>query len=305
MKTKLLSLLFGLTLTTACWSQPAEFTVHHAPGGPSDIVTRQLNQAMNNEFVVVNRPGAQGRLATRHLLDAKTIMVATMGQIYVNNVLMFPKELEYNPDLDLELIGVVGSMPSVLVCNKKKNIRSITDITQNMRLNFGVAGYGSSEHLATEALIKRLGLQNHVVVPYSRGGASAVNDMLGGNLDCMFANYPTVRGFVDHPELVFIMSSHANLDGIQLPTWSQIFKEKFPFDSYLGVVVARSTEPNTKNRYMQLLTTAFANPELRERLKKSGLFVVASTGRSDIQAALENNSKIRAFVVNNNIRLLN
>lgn len=305
MKIKLLTLIFGLTLTTACWSQPAEFTVHHAPGGPSDIVTRHLNQAMNNEFVVVNRPGAQGRIATRHLLEAKTIMVATMGQIYVNNPLMFPRELEYNPDQDLELIGVVGSMPSVLVCNKKKNIRSINDITTITKLNFGVAGYGSSEHLATEALIKRLRLQNHVVVPYSRGGATAVNDMLGGNLDCMFANYPTVRGFVDHPELIFILSSHANLDGVQLPTWSQVFKERFPFDSYLGVVVAKSMEPGAKSRYIQMLTTAFANPELQERLKKSGLFVVASTGRGDIQTALENNSKIRSFVVSNNIRLIN
>lgn len=305
MKTRLLALIFGLSVTTACWSQPAEFTVHHAPGGPSDIVTRHLNQAMNNEFVVVNRPGAQGRLATRHLLEAKTIMVATMGQIYVNNVLMFPKELEYNPDQDLELIGVVGSMPSVLVCNKKKNIRSITDITQNLRLNFGVAGYGSSEHLATEALVKRLGLQNHAVIPYSRGGATAVNDILGGSLDCMFANYPTVRGFVDHPDLVFIMSSHANLDGVRLPTWSQLFKERFPFDSYLGVVVARSMDPGAKSRYAQLVSMAFDSQELREKLKKSGLFVVASTSRTDIQAVLENNSKIQAFVVNNNIRLIN
>jgi tripartite-type tricarboxylate transporter receptor subunit TctC len=305
MKIKLLALFFGLFATTACWSQPAEFTVHHAPGGPSDIVTRHLNQAMNNEFVVVNRPGAQGRLATKHLLEAKTIMVATMGQIYVNNVLMFGKDLEYNPDQDLELIGVVGSMPSVLVCNKKKNIRSIADIAPNMRLNFGVAGYGSSEHLATEALVKRLGLQNHVIVPYSRGGATAVNDMLGGSLDCMFANYPTVRGFVDHPELVFVMSSHANLDGIRLPTWLQVFKEKFPFDSYLGVVIAKSTELSARNKYTQLLSVAFENPELREKLKKAGLFVVASVGRLDIQAALENNSRIRTFVVNNNIKLLN
>ena len=305
MKIKLLALFFGLFATTACWSQPAEFTVHHAPGGPSDIVTRHLNQAMNNEFVVVNRPGAQGRLATKHLLEAKTIMVATMGQIYVNNVLMFGKDLEYNPDQDLELIGVVGSMPSVLVCNKKKNIRSIADIAPNMRLNFGVAGYGSSEHLATEALVKRLGLQNHVIVPYSRGGATAVNDMLGGSLDCMFANYPTVRGFVDHPELVFVMSSHANLDGIRLPTWLQVFKEKFPFDSYLGVVIAKSTESSARNKHTQLLSVAFENPELREKLKKAGLFVVASVGRLDIQAALENNSRIRTFVVNNNIKLLN
>lgn len=305
MKTTILSLFFGLLLTTVCWAQPAEFTVHHAPGGPSDIVTRHLNHAMNNEFVVVNRPGAQGRIATRHLLDAKSMMVATMGQIYVNNVLMFGKDLEYNPDQDLELIGVVGSMPSVLVCNKKKNIRTIADITQNMPLNFGVAGYGSSEHLATEALVKRLALQNYLVVPYSRGGSTAVNDMLGGNLDCMFANYPTVRAFVDHPDLVFIMSSHANLDGVQLSTWSQVFKERFPFDSYLGVVVARSTEVSVKNRYVQLLTTAFANSELREKLKKAGLFVVASTAHSAVQLTLENNARIRAFVVNNNIRLLN
>ena len=228
------SVLLSVLFSTTAFAGPMEFTVHHAPGGPSDTATRILAKTIgDNEFVIVNRPGAGGRIATRHLLSEKTIMLATMSQIYVANPMIFP-DLEYNPDKDLELVGVVASMPSVLVCNTSKNIKSVADLATAKSLNFGVAGYGSSEHLATEVLLGKTS-KNHQIVPYSKGGSAAVQDMVAGHLDCMFANYPTVKGWAGDQRLNFVMSSHAI--NLRLPTWNTVFKEDFPFQSYLGLVL--------------------------------------------------------------------
>ena len=277
-----------------------EFTVHHAPGGPSDTVTRLISKAVGeNEFVVVNRPGAGGRIAVRHLLAEKTIMLATMSQIYVANPMMF-SDLEYNPEKDLELVGVVASMPSVLVCNSSKNITSVQDLVTARSLNFGVAGYGSSEHLATEVLLRKTS-KNHQIVPYSKGGSAAVQDMVAGHLDCMFANYPTVKTWAGDKRLTFIMSSHS-LD-IKLPTWNTVFKEDFPFQSYLGLVVASSMDNEAKLQLSKKLSTAFGKKELLIDLQKSGLFPVASNSKKAIDAGLYNNTLLRTFIIRNNIKM--
>lgn len=277
-----------------------EFTVHHAPGGPSDTVTRLISKAVGeNEFVVVNRPGAGGRIAVRHLLAEKTIMLATMSQIYVANPIMFT-DLEHNPDKDLELVGLVASMPSVLVCNSSKNINSVQDLNTSRSLNFGVAGYGSSEHLATEVLLRKTS-KNHVVVPYSKGGSAAVQDMVAGNLDCMFANYPTVKGWVSDKRLTFIMSSHS-LD-LKLPTWNTVFKEDFPFQSYLGLVVPTTMDNETKQQLSKKLTVAFAKKEFIADLQKAGLFPSASTSKKAIETGLYNNTLLRTFIIRNNIKM--
>ena len=91
-----------------------EFTVHHAPGGPSDKITRLLaTKFPSQKYKVVNRPGAQGKIAVRHILRNNSMMVATVPQILVTNFLM-PVDTGYKED-ELELIYIVGVMPNVLV----------------------------------------------------------------------------------------------------------------------------------------------------------------------------------------------
>lgn len=297
---KLNVMLLSILIATASIAAPLEFTVHHAPGGPSDIATRIVAKAVGeHEFVIVNRPGAGGRIAVKHLLAEKTVMLATMSQIYVANPIIF-SDLDYSPDKDLELIGVVASMPSVLVCNASKNINSVKDLTTTKSLNFGVAGYGSSEHLATEVLLNKTS-KIHRIIPYSKGGAAAVHDMVGGSIDCMFANYPTVRGWVGDKRLTFIMSSH-QLDG-SLPTWNSVFREDFPFQSYLGLVVSSSMDNEAKVQLSNKLSVAFGKKEFIADLQKAGLFPAASNSKNAISKGLYNNTILRAFIARNNIKL--
>lgn len=289
--------LFG----SMTYAQNIEFTVHAAPGGPSDTVTRIIAKSLDDKNIVVaNRPGAGGRIAMRQVMTGNALILTTMSQIFVTNPILAGDKLEYDPEKDLDLIGLVASMPNVLVCNKSKNINSIADLDRASDLAFGFAGYGSSEHLATEVLLKKV-KSAHRLIPYSRGGSAAVQDMVGGNIDCMFANFPTVRGWTGDKHLTFVMSSHEL--GLGIPTWREVYKEDFPFQSYLGVVVSKQMDPATRQSLVKNLTTAFKSTEFIADLKNAGVFPTVGTDAKSIERGLKNNRALHDFIVKNNIKL--
>lgn len=289
--------LFG----SMTYAQNIEFTVHAAPGGPSDTVTRIIAKSLDDKNIVVaNRPGAGGRIAMRQVMTGNALILTTMSQIFVTNPILAGDKLEYDPEKDLDLIGLVASMPNVLVCNKSKNINSIADLDRASDLAFGFAGYGSSEHLATEVLLKKV-KSAHRLIPYSRGGSAAVQDMVGGNIDCMFANFPTVRGWTGDKHLTFVMSSHEL--GLGIPNWREVYKEDFPFQSYLGVVVSKQMDPATRQSLVKNLTTAFKSTEFIADLKNAGVFPTVGTDAKSIERGLKNNRALHDFIVKNNIKL--
>jgi tripartite-type tricarboxylate transporter receptor subunit TctC len=276
-----------------------EFTVMHGPGGVSDITTRFLAEQMGgNKYQVVNRPGAAGRIALRHMLQENTVMLATMAQVFVTNPINF-KDLEHVPDRDFTVLATVATMPSVLVCNKKTNINAYKDFQNNTKpLTFGVAGYGSSEHIATEILIKKVKTP-HLIVPYSQGGSSSVINLLGGHIDCMFANYPTIRSHLANQNVNVLLSSHNIGVGI---SWKDVYKEAFPFDSYLAVIVPTNMPKDQKSTITQDLSIAFKIKDYNNSLLNLGLFPNSSTDINMLEKARINNLAVNKFITENNIR---
>jgi len=286
-----------LLVTLSINARPIEFTVMHGPGGVSDITTRFLSdQIGSNKYQVVNRPGAGGRIALRHMLQENTMLLATMAQVFVTTPINF-KDLEHIPDRDFTVLATIATMPSVLVCNKKTNINTYKDFQNNTKpLTFGVAGYGSSEHIATEILIKNVNTP-HLIVPYSLGGSSSVVNLLGGHIDCMFANYPTIRSHLANVNV--LLSSHDI--GVTI-TWKEVYKESFPFDSYLAVIVPTNMSTDQKSKITQDLSTAFKNKDYNKSLLNLGLFPNSSTDSKMLEKVRINNLSVRKFITDNNIR---
>lgn len=284
-------LILLMILTSA---HATEFTVHHAPGGPSDKVTRLIHKYLPGDYIVVNRPGAQGKIAVKHIMSHDSLMLATMGQIYVTNQLIGS---DYNPETDLRVIGTIGVMPSVLVCRSDLNIKSVPDIIKGKELSFAVAGYGSSEHLATEVLFNKMN-RKHLIVPYSIGGSKSIMDLLGGHIDCMFANYPTVKEWTNDKRLTVIMSSHEL--GLNVNTWEDLYTESFPMQATLAIVVGKT---NKNSSIIKDLSVAIKNSELEQDLKNVGIFPTLSTKQRDINNVLKNNDQIKSLIIKNNIRL--
>lgn len=297
---QLLAAIMTLVAVTASADTNMEFTVMHAAGGVSDITTRFITKHIpNKNYVVINRPGAAGKIAMNHLMNEKTLMLATTVQVFVTNPLNF-NDLSYDPKTDLDVLATVGVMPSVLLCNTKTGINSYQEfVVAQKSLSFAVGGYGSSEHVATEVLLSKLKTK-HIVIPYAQGGNKSVLDLIGGHVDCMFGNFPTIKQHIDNANLKLLLTSHDL--GLKSPTWETVYKETFPFQSYLSVIVPASMELSTKKNISRDLKLAFQNPDYKNGLVELGLFPISTTEISKIKESLNFNELTRKFIVENKIK---
>lgn len=294
LKKIILLLLLCLTLS----ANAIEYTVHHAPGGVSDRIARLITKELSSsDYIVQNRPGGAGRIAVRHVLKGESILIATMTQIYVTNPLNF-KDLEYDPNVDLEIIGTIGILPNLLICNTKtgiKNFQSLINSTKS--LSFAIGGYGGSDHIATELLFSKL-KGKHVIIPYGGGGNKSALDVLGGSVDCTFGNYATVKPLVKDERITILFSSHDMGDSIL--TWEKYFKETFPYQSFISLVISKNMNQDLKLKIQKDLKSIWDKKEFRDQTFELGILPVFTTETSLI---VKSNRELRKFITNNNIQL--
>ena len=296
----LIAIFFCLLGITAS-AQEIEFTVHHAPGGPSDRVTRLLAQELpTRQYVVVNRPGAAGRIAVRHMLGRPAMMVATVPQIFVTNPLMFA-DLEYDPSKDLETLAIVGVMPNVLVCNSKLGFDRFDHLRRSNRpLNFGAGGRGSNEHLATVALLAQW-KHNHNIVYYPQGGSAAITDLMGGTIDCMFANYPLVKSIIADSRLKPLLTTHELSLGVEV--WQTVFRTPWPVQSELAVVVDRKLESKIRQQIQADMQHIFSTAGLDTKIRDLGLLPVLRMDPRSLAESTKTQQSIRDFILSNRLLL--
>lgn len=298
---KFLLLICLCIVCTFSWAQEVEFIVHHAPGGPSDSVTRLVAQHLSSKnYLVVNRPGASGRIAMRHLLNRPSMMIATMPQIFVTNIMMFP-DLEYNLENDIEIVAVIGVMPNVLVCHPKHGFKNLYDLQKHkVSLNFAVAGRGSNEHLATLALLSKWH-NFHNIIFYAQGGSSSLIDLLGGTIDCMFANFPLVKSTIKEGRLQPIFTSHEI--GLAVDTWQKTFKTAYPIQSDLALIFDSSTDQSRKKQIKQDIIRVMAIPGLENAIKDLGLLPILKSDQSTILESKKTLQRIHDIIRQNQISL--
>lgn len=285
---------------TSTFVDAVEFTVHHAPGGPSDKITRLIAKNLPQGYTVQNRPGAAGRIAVKHILQSNSVLMATVPQIYVTNPLMF-KDLEYNPDNDLEIVGIVAVLPNVLICNSKLGIKTFGEFLSTTKsLSFAINGYGSSEHIASEALFTHA-KGNHLVVPYPAGGNKGALDVMGGNVDCTFGNYAGIKAIMSDTRINVLFASHDM--GDKIITWEQYFKEPFPYQSYVALVIAKALDTSIKKKIVNDVTTVFSSKEFKDTTFGAGLLPVGSTEQWMINSVLKSNKALTRFIQNNKLEI--
>ena len=175
--------------------QPVRWIVPYPAGGGTDVLARTVAEAMrpalSQQILVDNRPGAAtnigGELVARAKPDGYTVMSAD-NAILAFNEHLFTK-LPFNPEKDFTYIGAIGRFPLALVVNPEFPVRSVQEFVAYAkanpgRLNYASPGNGSPHHLAMELFKNRTGtFITHI--PY-RGAAPAVQDVMGGQVPCMF-----------------------------------------------------------------------------------------------------------------------
>jgi tripartite-type tricarboxylate transporter receptor subunit TctC len=179
---------------SAAWPEdrPIEVVVGFAAGGGTDVMARKLGVAMEKrlggkaKFIVLNKPGAAGEIATASIARAAPDGY-TIGVVNVPSFLFLPmtKKTQYSPE-DLRLVGRVVDDPTVMVVRANSKFSSVKEIVEALRskpgsVSFGHNGVGSNGHLALQLLADVAKVQANEV-PY-RGTAAQKTDLLGGHLD--------------------------------------------------------------------------------------------------------------------------
>jgi tripartite-type tricarboxylate transporter receptor subunit TctC len=183
-------------------TKPVHIFVPYAAGGGVDILARTLGDVVSRQWgqtvVVENRPGAGGVVASQALIqapaDGYTLIVVASG--HATNPFLYPK-IPYDTFRDFTPISLLASSPNILLVRADSPFKSLSDVIAEAKarpgsLSFAHAGTGTSTHLAGE-LMKVLAKIDVEAIPY-KGGAPAINDLLGGQIPLSFNNGPESVG---------------------------------------------------------------------------------------------------------------
>lgn len=189
--------------------KPISLVVSYPAGGGADLMARliapKMGEALGQPIVVENKPGASGTLAAAQVAraapDGTTLLLDASS--YAVNPALFSK-LPYDPGKDLDALAVLALFPNVLVCTPSFEAKSVSDVLRLARANPGTVAYassgnGSAQHLSG-VLFEQLGKLKLMHVAY-RGGAPAMNDVMGGQVPLFFANVASSLGHIQSGRL--------------------------------------------------------------------------------------------------------
>ena len=260
---------------------PVKILVGFASGGTADVVARILSPKMSDflkqNVIIETHAGAGGNIATEQLLhsqpDGYTIMLGTIGSIAVNQHL---NKLTYDPVTDIQAISMATVFSNVLVVNSNSNIKNLTDYIkagkmQSSSLSFGSSGIGSAGHLAGESfkIIAALNIQH---IAY-RGGAPAMNDLLGGVLPSIFSSPSDALQFIQSGKLRAIaVTGSSRLDVLpNVPTISELGFPGFEAVNWYAFAAPLKTPLEISSRLNEVIVLTLKDPSISLQLKKLGL----------------------------------
>nr|WP_233238194.1 tripartite tricarboxylate transporter substrate binding protein [Bordetella sp. LUAb4] len=261
-------------------SHPVTMVVGYAAGGATDIVARLLAKSLTQElgqtFVVENRTGANSNIGaetvTRAAPDGYTLYVGSIANTI--NMTLYSK-LNYDVNKDFAPVGMMASVPNILVVNPKVPINTVKEYIAYAKAHPGKltcasSGSGSSIHLSCELFKMETGT-DILHVPY-RGSGPAVADLLGGQVDSMFDNMPSSLPHVRAGKLraLGVTSQQRVAFAPDVPTLAESGLPGFSVESWFGLMAPAATPPAVIERLNMALNKALKDPELRAVYEKSG-----------------------------------
>jgi tripartite-type tricarboxylate transporter receptor subunit TctC len=263
------------------------FIVPFPAGGPSDIISRVLTAKMTSllgqPVVVENHPGAGGltgiAYVARSAPDGYTIAIAPSSSLAMNVTLR--DDMPFNPLKDLALLTQIVSVPEILVVNEQVPAKTLAELValakaQPGKLTFASTGLGGMPHMAMELLEQTAGIQL-VHAPYS-GAAPAVNDLLGGHVQLMFADVPVLLGAIQGGKVrALAIGSKARIDSLPaVPTTAELGMPQVEADNWYGLVAPAATPPAVRAKLFVAARDALHSDEVKEKLAPQGVIAVGN-----------------------------
>lgn len=232
-------------------TRPVRIVVAFTAGGTTDIIARlvgaQLERRWGQPVVIDNRPGAGGNIGTEHVVrsppDGYTLLVGSVGPLAVNVSLY--RNLSYDPRRDLAPVTLLAGVPNVLVVRPDFTARDVAGLVAEARrrpgaLSYASTGAGTSSHLSGVMLDGMAGIGT-VHVPYR--GAVALNDLLAGRVEFMFATIPSVIEQIRSGRLraLAVTSTARSRSLPDVPTMVEAGYPEFDASSWFGIVAPART----------------------------------------------------------------
>jgi tripartite-type tricarboxylate transporter receptor subunit TctC len=269
----------GAAFAQAYPSRPVRLVVGFAAGGPMDIVARVvaqwLSERLGQQFVVENRAGGGGNIATEMVIaappDGYTLLVVSPSNT-VNTTLY--EKLSFNFTRDIAAVGGMIRSPNVMVVDPSFPAKSVPEFIAYAKanpgkLNMGSAGNGTSQHIAGE-LFKMMAGIHMVHVPY-RGAAPAMADLFGGRVHVMFGTAPTSIEYIRVGKLrPLAVTTMVRWDGLpDVPTIND-FVPGYEASGWFGIGAPRATPPEIVTTLNRAINAGLADAKLKARLEGLG-----------------------------------
>lgn len=260
--------------------RPITLVVPTAAGGGNDVLARVVGQKvgelLGQTVIVVNKPGAQGAIASdyvaRQPADGYTLMLGYIGTHGINPAM---QKLNYDPVKDFTPIGMVADSPTIMVVSKRIPVKDVAALVKYGHehpdgLNFASAGPGTAPAIAGELFNQATGLAM-LDVPY-KGSAPALNDTLAGVTQVMFPSlfsvYPHLKSGTIQALAVAGSNRIAALP--ELPTLAELGVAGVDVPQWYAIFAPAKVEPAVVFKLNKALNQALSDPVVATKIAEQG-----------------------------------
>jgi tripartite-type tricarboxylate transporter receptor subunit TctC len=290
----MLAMLFATEASAQSFpNKPVRIVVGFAAGGPSDIISRvvgaKMGEILGQQFVVENRPGAGGVLATevvgRADPDGYTILNTPIANA-VNETLA--KNLRYKVGDGMIVVAPLAESANVIVVHPSLGVKNVAELIALAKSKpggtfYASAGRGSATHLASELFNTMAGTK--IIPVHYKGGGDALRDLLSGELKIMISSIAPVLEAVRSGHLLGVATTGLKRDPTlpDLPTVDESGLKGFEVTLWQGFTAPAGVPRPIIERLAQAAAQALQTPEIKEMLAKQG-FVPMVGGPNEFDA---------------------
>ena len=265
-------------------ARPVRIVVGFAPGGGADINARLIGQwlseRLGQQFVIENRPGASGNIATEAVVrappDGYTLLV-TPSSAAINATVY--NKLSFNFIRDIAPVAGVFRGPYVMVVNPSVPTKTVPELiayakANPRKLNMASPGTGTGPHIAGE-LFKMMAGVDMVHVPY-RGAGPSLTNLIGGQVQVTFESTPASIGYIRAGTLrALAVTTTKRSEALpDIPTVAE-FVPGYEASTWYGVCAPKATPAEIVDKLYKEINAALVNPNMKVRLTDLGGDVLA------------------------------
>lgn len=269
-------------------NKPVTLVVAFTPGGPSDVLARivgkKMQEILGQPFIIENRPGAGGNIAAEQVArsapDGLTLLMGN-NSILATNAALY-KKINFDPEKDFIPISLIGTQANILVVNPKVPANTMAELIalakkEPGKMNFASSGHGAAAHLSGE-LFKSEAKVDIVHVAY-KGAAPALQDVIAGHVDMMFATAASVVGHIKSGQVRALAVTTPKRTAVlpEIATVDELGLKGFDATTWHGLVAPANTPKEIIATLYDATKKTLADPGVQKQLADLGVDIVGNS----------------------------